>query len=71
MNNQQTLVLRNKKQRFFSEVTFCNLWRKKKWEQNMQSVFPGKKVGSSPHIMRKKSVKSPYLDNRVQPVASL
>jgi hypothetical protein len=37
----------------------------------MENVFPGKKKGSSAHIMRKKSVKSPYLDNRLQPVASL
>jgi len=37
----------------------------------MKNVFPGKKMGSSPHILRKKSVKSPYLDNRLQPVASL
>jgi len=37
----------------------------------MESVFPEKKMGSSPHIMRKKSVKSPYLDNRLQPVATV
>jgi hypothetical protein len=37
----------------------------------MESVFPEKKKGSSPHIMREKSVKSRYLHNRLQPVASL
>jgi hypothetical protein len=37
----------------------------------MESVFPEKKMGSSPHIMTKISVKSPYLDNKLQPVASL
>jgi len=37
----------------------------------MQIVFPEQKMGSSPHIMRKKGVKSPHLDNRLQPVASL
>jgi hypothetical protein len=37
----------------------------------MESVFPEKKMGSSPHITRKEGVKSPYLDNRLQPIASL
>jgi hypothetical protein len=37
----------------------------------MENVFPEKEMGSSTHIMRKKSVKSPYLDNRLQPLASL
>jgi len=55
MNNQQTLVLTNKKQPFFFEVTFCNLWRKKKWDKNMENVFPGKKNGlkSSRHEEKK------------------
>jgi hypothetical protein len=54
-NEQPANIGSNKKEAtLFSEVTFCNLWRKKKWEQNMESVFPGKKMGSSPHIMSKK-----------------
>jgi hypothetical protein len=47
------------------------LLEKKKVGANMESFFLGKKVGSTPHIMGKTSVKAPYLDNRLQPVASL
>jgi hypothetical protein len=45
--------------------------QKKKWDKNMENVFPGKKNGLKSSRHEEKSVKSPDLDNRLQPVASL
>ncbi len=53
MNNQETLVLTNKKQRFFLRWLSVTCG-KKKWDQNMESVFPEKELGSSHRIMIKK-----------------